>query len=504
MREFPFNIAESFRQGLRPEDNFLTQEGYLEVCYNMIPTPAGLESPKALTDPFSGGVTVDPPFPQVFRGRDLTLSFSSTSVSEVSTGSTPWTLSGVSVVSTNGSSGTIPEGGPWHFVDLGPSFYAFNGAATVFRPGFSILRGSPTTTYVETSVKPQTGCEHKGRIFIGGLDKSSIWNADWQEIFAEWEAAAGDQNINYGQDGPGPSWIMWSSIGGGDFPLWLFYPEGNAQLNIGPTKQEVIRRIKRNEFGWAPLRMNGTVQVLKPLGEHVVAYGDEGIEVLLLQGNRVGFRKLANFGVKGRGTVAGDLDGHIFLDAEGNLWSLGTDLQLSRLGYEEWLSGFSATSTVMTQDPLDRQVYISDPQESFILTQNGLAEIPRRLTSLIPIGGTAFALYSSASTTDITVTTGAHDNRLQAIKQIHDLHIRYQDITDLQVTVYYRYDHTSAYSTFGPVPVNREGVAYIMLSARDFKFELSGTPGSNPRIDHITARWNLVDKRAVRGPFGEG
>lgn len=496
MREFPFNIVEHFTKGLRPEDTFIHEEGYLEACFNMQPTSGGLEYFEGGVDAFSGGLSVDFPHPQFFRGRDISLLFGTTSVEEVNTNVYPWTKAAIT------TSTSIVSGGVWHFVDLGPSWYAFNGTCNVFRLGLGNLEStSSTTTFVDKNVTIQTGCVHKGRIYIGGFDRSDIWSNLPVDITPEWEGEAGLDYIDLTVDGPGSNWIMWSSIGGGDFPLWLLYPSGYEQLSLGPTKENIIHAMKRNEFGWAPLPFNGTVQMLKPLGDAVIAYGDEGIQAILPRGNKVGFRKISNLGILGRGAVGGDDNSHVFLDSRGALWELGGDLALRRLGYEEYLSAFPATSTTLTFKPSPKEVFICSPDKGFVLNSNGLAEHYQRITSGAFLNGDFYAVMSTQASTDIRVKTASHDNRRQGLKQLHDIQVWYEDITNLKVKVYFRYDHNSTYLEWGPTSVNPQGVVYPGVSGLNFKIEITGTPGTNPRLDGIEVRWNLVDKRAIRGVF---
>lgn len=468
----------------------------------MIPGPGGLEDFVATEDPFDAGVSVALPFPQVFRGRDLSLLFSATTLRSVDVSTDPWSLSAVATVDpADGTSKAIPTGGAWHFVDLGPSFYAFNGNCTVYRPGLSMITGGTTTTYVNDSVTVKTGCEFRGRVYVGGFDSSDFFDSLWGDILTEFEAEVDTQELNLRKEGLGSNWILWSSIGGGDFPLWLMLPKGYSDTPFVLTKSEVITKLKQNGFGWYPLRHAGDVTVMKPLGDFVIVYGSEGIEAVSPRGDKIGFRRIANFGVLGRGSVAGTEQQHVFLDGEGNVWRLTPDLNLVQLGYKEWFSSFPATSTVITHNPVEDHYYLSSPSEGFILTPDGLAEHNQRLTSLVHRAGYPFAVGTSAASTDIRVKTGALDLRRQALKTIHDIQVDYSDIDNLKIEVEYRNDHTSAFRTIGAKSVGPEGVLTTMLTAREFKIRITGTPLTNPRITGLEVRWNLVDKRAVRGQF---
>ncbi len=506
MREFPFIIAESFTKGLRPEDTFLDREGYLEECLNMRPGVAGLLSYEVPTDPFAGGQVVNFPFPQFFRGQELTLMFSATTAYTLGIGGIPWAKTPITLLNPNlpASTASITQDGVWHFIDLGPAFYAFNGSSTVFRTGLDSLESNAaSTTYVTDAVTITSGTAHKGRVYIGGLDQSNIWNTAWQEIFAQWEKDAGLTEIDLVTSGPHLNWAMWSSIGGGDFPLWLVYPQGFGQLQLGPSKEFVLERMRKNEFGWRPMHYAGQVLVMKVVGDNVVCYGADGIGALIPRGPEMGYKEIANFGVLSRGAVGGDNQGHIFVAQDGELWGLSQDLELARLGYKEWFSGFSTASTVINLNPVWREFFIADQDTSYLFRdETGLSEIQDRLTSLTYFNGVNYGLASSGTSTTIRILTGAHDNDRQALKYIHDIQVQYQDITNLTLEVLYRYDSTSAFSILGPIDVNPMGIVTFNITALEFKIRLKGTPGANPRIDRLEVRWSLVDKRSVRGLFG--
>ncbi len=470
MREASFFIEQPFTQGLRPEDTYLNREGFLEAMFNLVPDEGGAKLYEAATDPFQGGVTVDFPHPQAFLGRDVVLLAGTTTIEEINTNVSPWTKSSVTTKDpdTPASNKSVPTGGVWHFADLGKSWYLANGNCVVFRTGLDTLTGSTTLTFVQDSVTVKSLAEHKGRMFIGGMNTSDIWNSAWDTIFSGWTSSAGTTPV-LGTDGPGANWVLWGSIGGGDFPLWLFMPSGYtaSYLRVAPTTTEVLRKIKRNQFGWMPMRWPGTVEVLKPLGDNLIVYGDNGITALVPRGELIGRREIARFGVLGRGAVGGDEEGHVFISQDGVLWALGADLTLSRLGYEEWFDAFPGSSTVITLKPAPddaREYHICSPDEGYVLNQNGLAEHRDRITSIPYLDGTFYAVHTSATSANVRIQTGAFDVRRQALKTIHDIQLLYSDISDVKVSILYRYNHTEHFRTWGPIGVNPQGVVTPMLT----------------------------------------
>ncbi len=511
MREFPFRMMESLKKGLRGFNTYRDEDNTLEVMTNMAPGEEGAVALSACSDPFNGGLTVDFPFPQMFRARKETLMFSATTLYSVNTGVTPWTRTAQDLyLSSTGSTAgaSIVTGGVWDFVDLGDSWYAFNGESMVFQTGLDYLLGQDAKVYSSPTPKINAACYHKGRMWLGGFETSdSEWlfsDAVWDDILAELKQDMGlqDNELPFGTKRPGGNFVFWSGIGGGDFPLWFSYPVAYGQLGLGPSKEAFLTKLRANQLGWAPLPYNGTIQVMKPLGNHIIAYGTEGITAIKPDGAVVGFKEVSMMGVAGRGSVGGDSEGHIFIDQGGTLWSLGVNLSLDRLGYQEYLGTFPVTSTVITSRESPREFTLSSPDDSFQLTDQGLGKATKSITSSFYLAGEQIAMSSSNTTSPLmSIQSGSFRNTRQAIKMIHDVQVDYVGITDLTVSVLTKFTPNGAYQTIGPRIVNDAGVATFTTAGLEFKILLSGTPTASAVINAIEVRWNLTDYRSLRGLF---
>ena len=113
-----FILREELTRGLRPASRSVRNSASLLKCNNARPTRFGLKSNSVVTNPF-GTATLDWPFPQIFRGKDITLSCERTAIYEVDDSGLPWARTQISTFDFNspGTSKEIPSGGQWHFLD---------------------------------------------------------------------------------------------------------------------------------------------------------------------------------------------------------------------------------------------------------------------------------------------------------------------------------------------------------------------------------------------------
>jgi hypothetical protein len=325
MREFTTTIQEELTRGLSPVTRTRLAK-YLTEAFNLRVAEEGLEPFEEVVDPFEGG-GLGFPFPQLIRGDEITLLFDETSVAHVNEGVVPWTTTPITTVSTSDGAtpSAIVSGGEWHFADLKTAWYAFNGETVVFRTGLDSFHGGATKTYAHSAVKISTGCYHKGRVVIGGFDPANFWNAEWQAIFNAWKADA-PQGSNIAYNDVKRNYIFWGSIGGGDFPLWLFYP-GTASyaVDLGLSESSAIARLKRNEFGFMPLPFQGKVLAVKPIGDRLAVFGEDGMCLLKTYNNELasgyGLDYSTRVGIPDRSFVGGDDKGHVWIDTSGALWT---------------------------------------------------------------------------------------------------------------------------------------------------------------------------------------
>jgi len=459
------------------------------------------------TDPLAAPLTMEWPFPQLFLTNNNRLVVDKTALY---TANSSWVRTAVSTkdVDSTNTAKAISAGGVWHLVDMFNSYILLNGNNVVFKGNFNGMFGLTDNVYVDTTITIQTGCNHNGRVLLGGFETSNAWKNAWRSFWSDRsnsDVTGIDDSVGIGQN-----YVWWSSIGGGDV-FSLIYPHKSIDGNIhqsshGDDLPLVFEYLKRNECGYMPMPWPGKVLSLKPLGKHVIAYCEEGVAALTLVSSPIptyGLTKLLDIGAYDRGSVSGDTRGHIMLGEDGALWQIGADLKVNRLRYDEFTASMRGNTVCCTFDPSESEYYISDDTKSYVLTQSGLGEANFAPTSLIYEGNNFRGLYEIRGGNTFTISTGIKDMNLPSIKQIGSVWLSGHDLGDVTVNVRAKYSQGTSWYDSGWKEVGPEGSVWMGISGIAFEIQVRGNPGSNAVVRNVRVEWQVTDNRYVRGPLQE-
>jgi hypothetical protein len=528
MREFVQYFADGLKRGLRREAISDRQTQALVRCRNAKPKEHGLEAHTAISDPFSGQ-TVSWPFPQLIRGRELTLLAAATSLSEVDETTTPWSTSAVTVYDyiNQETADSITTGGQWHMADFGDTFYLFNGNCTVFRLNLAdMLMAGTNKTLVQEDITIQTGCDFRGRLIIGGFNPSDFWGDSWTDLLGQWASGQPDpvnRTYNHLLDtatNMGDNFVQWSTIGGGDTFFW-FWPDLAVTGPIGRTvahdydpvnhpRPSIFDYLERNEMGFMPMPFQGSVLCVKPLGRTVMAYGEDGVAALPMVSEpfpTFGCVPLLNTGVADRGAVGGDDREHIMVDQEGEVWRISADLNVQRAGYKEFTSALLDGEPIISLDESEREYYIASGSGSgavggYVLTAQGLGECVELPTSLARNEDGLVGLFEDGDIGDhLIVITDTFDLGNRGMKCITGIEVGVETGQDTDVAVYYRNSKADAFSLRSGVILNREGWAIVSITGVEFRVVVDIDSYISAELDYITVRWRQLDKRGIRGAY---
>lgn len=511
MREFSNNISEALLNGLRRDERTRRQEDFLYDAKNVRIREFGLDEPDSPTDPFDGGESVSYPFPQLFHGKYYTLLCFASVIKTVNMSTDPWTASTLTLVNLDGTAGSISGSGHWHFIDLEESWFLFNGTDVVFIDPLEVFDGdNVSSAYVSNAVTIGTGTFHQGRAIVGKLDSSDIWSQGFDEVFnsLEDDIEGPLPLLNEGIDGNS---VLWSSVGAYDFPTWLFFPDRAVHWNIDDMKlvsDALFRRtalfdtLTRNEFGFKKMPFQGDVLCIKPLGDHIIVYGEDGIVALTpFIGDGISTMRetqIANFGISDRAHVGGD-QSHIFISSRGILYSLTADLSLNKLGYDHYFNGLS--NVRISFDSNETEFHISSGSTNFLLTQRGLSKERYQITSGVARDGNFNAMFATDADDEVLIVTSTYDFGLRAIKTINSIQFGSTFNGNMTVAVDYRYKDSDSFTRTSFVPVNDESGAFIRISAVDFRFVIKCDDLTGFELDYIQVKWQASDKRQIRGVY---
>lgn len=507
MREFTKVISTALIAGLRNDERSLRNRDFLEEAFNVVAREEGLDYLNTISDPFEGNETVSFPFPQLYRGQGETLLLEATSISSVDESGTPWTSTPLT------TDNPIVSGGVWHVADFKESWYLFNKECIVAKIDKSF---EGADYFVNSTVKVNTGTAFRGRVVIGGVNPNTIWPDEWSDVFAFWKE--NNQHLpDWVRSDPDRSYVMWGSIGGGDFPLWLFKPELIMSGSIpepdsfedGIPTSYVIEILKRNEFGFMPMPYQGEVLVVKELGNGIMAYGEDGIVYLphVSGGDGLaptfGLTNIMGVGIAGRGAVGGTKDAHIFIDDGGSLWTINSQLEINKLGYKEQFFDFLGSDIVITYDAENSEFYIASDSASYILSR-GLTQTHQHPTSLDHTGGGLVGLFSNTLDgavidESVRIVSNPFDMNIRGTKTIVAVGLAVEAISDVRVAIDYRYNANDAFQRTHYQVINKEGNAMIRTHGLEFRLVVECDDYEGFALDFAHIKWQGDDKRFTRG-----
>jgi hypothetical protein len=332
---------------------------------------------------------------------------------------------------------------PWHVAD----FQKF----VVFANGVQTIVSDPDTGILSPSViLPVMGCvcNYKGQLVAGNV-------------------AGYDQNT-----------VVWGDI-------------GSATLTIN----------RSNVAGNLPLPWQGSVRVVKRLGERLAAYCDGGIAILQAESSPTTtfrLREVFDFGVASGISVGGDIHEHLFVSESGLLWKLKEDLSIEEVGYQEFILPLVGSTFMVSFDSHLRDYYISTESKCFLLTRSGLCEVYQRPSSAYFYSGGLIGVFSSSGDTSGRWKTDVLDFKLMTRKCIEDIHLGMYG-TDVSLYLDTRIDTgafitTPSFSVYG-------GLCSCRTEGTDFR--IGGVMGSytNKNFDWMRLHFKLIDKRFLRSIY---
>jgi len=541
MITLPVDLSEACRRGLRPSVDNDKNTPYLIECFNAMPYKDGLRSFKRIIDPFKGEIPDDDrawPFPQLFKGKEVTLLCDEANVYEVS--DTPSVVSDFDITDVYvykyddlDTMSNIPAGSQWHFIDLWSAWMLFNGSCIVFKDNKSFAEGA--VAKVATDVSIRTGCEFRGRIVTGGFSQNHFWLETWRTLFENYRSHMASEFANMGYNVK-DNFVIYSSIGQSDLAFrWLLYPS-EAQVGLtdnsgftaratgpfvteharGLDKTLLMQMIERNEFGIVPMPWQGRVHVVKAIGESdadlpgaVIVYGEGGVTALVSRTQPVptfGVKHLLSVGIKCRSAVGGDDNMHVFVDETGCVWSLDKNLKLTPLGYEEFFKNESEIVVVPRTTRHEQRFYISTRDRAFTLTEEGLGEQGQKVMSSVIMGGEEVGTTIGGEDEQMIIVTDVQDNRTPGIKRVSFIEVSGEDVSDVLVAVDWRMKGSDPFERTDWTPVDDRGVATVIIAGVEFRFCIRNVKGK--KINGWKYWWQLSDKRSFVGPdsapFQEG
>lgn len=498
--------------GLRPEQDGVRNEQSLMRCTNLCATERRLRPFTPITEPFSDvdymtwGVGKGWPFPQLIRTNSKTLLMGKTAMWEVDEGD-DWSATPVAIrmMWPQGLADydTIPAGGTWHVADFYDRVYLFNGKCMLLED-YSVTDPTIFSWMVQKEVTINTGCAHReGRMFYGGFDPNNYYKTgEWsiflnallaKEHLSYFKGFGDGSHLNMGTNGPGPNWVWWSTIGGGDV-TWLFNDiiktlgtSGglfNAEHDrFGKHERDMPfwqRMVERNEAGLRPMPFRGLVQKMIPIRGNVVVYGEDGVAALLSANapdNTYGLYTFPDLGtrigVAGRDAAAGGDGGQFFIDEEGESWFINPEMGIERLGHKEYFAPMLDGDIVVSHDERNNEFWIAGNGECYVRTKTGLSKAPWRPTT-ISFAGVNVGVRFGGANLPVEVVTHPFDGGGREITEVYEVRLTTTDThtTGWKVAVDWRLRKDAAWARSDAVVCDKRGVVKPRVTGMEFRIVL--------------------------------
>lgn len=463
MKEASAVFQKGFTIGLEPDPVINTAAEWLSQCYNVIPTPNGLEPRKDIFVPEYAAPLTRFPFPAYYVLQRFNVIVTS---SQLLVFDEDWN----EISNTNHSLTSLP-----HFADF-MDFFVVSGGDKRWERTF--LNGRPVSaTY---SAHFATCCNLRGQLVIGNC---SLPNGPVLEDCSgspHYTAQINDCNI-----------VAWSKIG-----------EVNWDFDLG------------NEVGWAPMPWQGCVLAVLPLGYEVVVYGSNGIAKLKPEDKPVptfGIHKFGEPGVLSDKTVAGDLSAHLYLGVDYNLYAVEPERALSaegkrprKIGYRKFMQ--ELVDPLITFDPVNRQWWIGDAHKCYIYNGVGLAECSVSPTHTNHLDGNLLGFAYSHGTDEAVVETSPLSFNSRGIKTL--MNVESDVETTLRQPVFGRasvkYHYETEFRPLQDIILDPRGAFFPVAAGTELKVRYWTSDFHNFLLTKLWLHFKNTDKHFSRGVINAG
>lgn len=443
MREDSFNISKSLAAGLIPTEKFLRNAPGLIEAYNCRILENGVGEYTAITNPFLGLPACTWPYPQVFNLIDGIYIATETAIYKANSSYVCYAMI------TN-----LPAGNLWEVADFMKYQVWTNGVVVVVKDAETGIFAQYGMTHTIESL-----CNYRGQLIAANL---------------------GDDKEN---------WVAWSNIGKVYLDKLLYNED------------------RTNTSGYMPMPFRGDIYRAIPLGEKIMLYGARGISAIVPGSVKpyktmpqYGREDIFDFGIAGKGCVAGDDKLHIFIDNYGYIHAIDKAGNHNKLGYNNYIANLE-NEIVITYDKLKGEYYISDGTRCYMFSK-GLSEIFQSPSGIVREGSALYGVTYDNEDTSAYITTNGFNVYTDSIKTVQTVEAMMTG-TNLQGAIDYAFKPGETYTRGMVKNLSRHGTFVPMISGVDLRLHLCASTYVDFTIDSAVVRFKLSDKRTIRGPYAQ-
>lgn len=317
------------------------------------------------------------------------------------------------------------------------------------------------------------------------------------------------------QRNPDGSWELSTSL-----PSMTYVTNFKGQI-VGASGRRVIwSAIGRAEFGIDETGEAGNyvspwncdVLAVQPLGDALLVFGQLGVlEIKPVTEPLPTFAitEVADFGLANPNAVCSNGTMLLFVDLRGSLWGMDsrtdtanvirTKVRPVELGYREFFDSFDKENISITYDGVLGKFFISDGEECFVFSNGALTEARQLVTSSL----NGFGICTAPDGPSMIVTDSI-DFNVRGLKTINWLEFGLETDQDPRVALFWRTSFREPFKATAWTKLNHRGQVFLRTSALEFRIGLQVDDPKHFRLDRITARLQLSDKRTQRGTVNVG
>lgn len=527
MKELGIQINfQSIPGGLRVHNRAARNQFGLVECHNVVATENGYEQYDFLPFPMPTGTffasalsTIQWPDPRILQTENLVLAVHSDRIYKLDLqGGTSVDLQ-VYQMADSTQEFSIPLGRLWYIIPMFEHWILTNGECSIHFDNLKAITGGSNEVLGQSIVKFNSGGMFKGRQVICGIGNqdSFFFDTNLQKIINDdFNKTFTNMIADYSVD---KNMVLWSNIGIG--LSWLFnnnwrnnaHVDGGSYTNEYDTNDRFFYDlIKRGDLGWMPMPWEGEALHGLQLGEVFMIYGEGGISGLYNVIDPVPTLGRRDYnltcGINNQGAIGGNHNKHLYLDMNGDLWYIrvgerGFPSNPELLGYREFFENDLDTQWVISFDSMNDQFFICNGVKTFVLGSNGLSTVDQIVTSVGHEFEKTVCLGGVFTGTKIRIVSDTVDFRASGLKTITRLEIISDKIGKYKLGVQYRYNDSTDWVESQLVQVNDEGVAYVNITARDFRIVIQASDLEDlyevDPPDSVTIKYQQGDRRFARG-----
>lgn len=506
--EIAANLYDHLTSGLVPLDTKVVNAPYWSTLTNVrvkdnvltthySPTPTITDT--ALT---AAGITKSYPFPQLITLKSINLLCCETSIYTVS--NTGVIGSALTFYNLSDEVVTISSGGGvWEAAEYQDVVYLTNGQTLIWKTSWNTAAHWYLT---ESGPVPSTIVRDRMRVVMGGF-ADTFWSSEWQSLWTTWMATLPTTAFPLTQ--PGMNGLVWSTLGHGIMPFLsvddavsgIDDPTISAQAGYTINTPASYFELLRASNGISTTRTSGDVYTIKRLGDSLVVYGSEGVEIMSAVAEPIPTysfsESVLDTPAASRASVCEGRLENIMVAEDGTIYSI-TNQGPTKLGFSSYIAPLLDSTFAILYNKVEREYYLQNSMASYCLRDGNLSKMDKIVYATSAKLGD---IYTEESSSDVfEAVTSWMNFGVQDIKQLRVVELSTEGIEDLRVGVDVKVNLSGSTIEGSYVYGSPEAVFWPNISGAELRIKLTGTLSEGASIYGFKVRYVNTSYRSVRGP----